>query len=85
MAKYLKKNMKSIIEDKVKAKLDGINKIPNQCDVCDKPFDKTDKEQVFSWMLRINKDNQKYDLFCPECYNSYFQKNQKETLDEQGK
>ena len=72
VTKYLKKNMASIIEERVKKKLSGLNKIPDSCDVCTKEFDKTDKEQVFSWMLRANEEVEKYDLFCPDCFKENF-------------
>ena len=72
LAKYLKKNMGSIIEEKVKSRLSGLGKIPDSCDLCTKYFDKTDREQVFSWMLRVNEEDEKYNLFCPECYEQQF-------------
>ena len=80
MAKYLKKNMGAIIEEKVKNKLSGIKKVPDNCDLCQKPFDKLDREQVFSWMLRINEEEQEYNLFCPECYKSHFPSGKEEVL-----
>lgn len=72
VTKYLKKNMASIIEEKVKKKLSGFSKIPDNCDVCMKDFDKSDREQVFSWMLRVNEESEKYNLFCPDCFEENF-------------
>lgn len=82
MAKYLKKNMKSIIQEKLESKLSGINKVPDKCDVCAMTFDKTDKEQVFSWMLRVNQEDEKYDLFCPGCYGKYFDEDTRKEVQE---
>lgn len=71
MAKYLKKNMSSIIEDKIKSSLSKIKKIPDNCTICDKKFNKQDKEQVFSWMLKVDEEREVYNLFCPPCYERY--------------
>ena len=71
MAKYLKKNMSSIIEDKIKSSLSKIKKIPDNCTICDKKFNKQDKEQVFSWMLKVDEKREVYNLFCPPCYERY--------------
>ena len=30
-------------------------KLPNSCDACNKPFDKTDKEMVFSWKVVVKE------------------------------
>jgi len=71
-AKYLKKNMNTIIQDAVNAKLSGLKKIPDKCDLCDLAFDKSSREQVFSWMLKVDEDRDVYNLFCPACYSKYY-------------
>ena len=54
MAKYLKKNMKKIVNQTIEEKIKGIAKVPDNCSICQKVFDKSDRTQVFSWMLIYN-------------------------------
>ena len=35
---------------------------------CEKPFDKMDKEQVMSWNVVIRQEEEKVNLYCPECW-----------------
>ena len=71
MAKYLKKNMNSIIQEKIKTTLSGIGKIPDKCTLCEEVVDKTDKDQVFSWMLQVDDKRDVYNLFCPPCFKKH--------------
>jgi hypothetical protein len=71
-SKYLKKNMSKIIEEAMKTKLSGIKKIPDNCDICGLQFDKNDREQVFSWMLKVDEDREVYNLICPDCYSKHY-------------
>ena len=63
--------MKKTIEATIDKKLSGFKKIPDKCSVCDKTFDKTDRSQVFSWMLQVDEEREVYDLFCPPCYERH--------------
>ncbi len=44
-------------------------KLPNSCDACNKSFDKTDKEMVFSWKVVVKEKQQIVRLFCPQCHD----------------
>ena len=44
------------------------------CLICDKPFDKTDKEMVKSWYVIIREAEEKVNLYCPPCWESATQK-----------
>ena len=70
LAKQLKKGAQAILEDAVKAKMESFSKVPDNCTTCNKPFDKTSREQAFSWMMQIYEEDEIYNLFCPECYKS---------------
>ena len=70
--KDVKKNLEAAIEETIKAKMETYNKIPESCTSCDKTMDKTDRSQVFSWMMRIYEEEEIYDLYCPECYTEQF-------------
>jgi hypothetical protein len=41
------------------------DKIPEVCDTCQKPFDKTDRNMVLSWSVVVRQETVR--LFCPEC------------------
>ena len=40
-------------------------KLPEQCTACQKPFDKKNKDMVFSWNVEVKQEVVR--LFCPEC------------------
>tara|TARA_R100001129_G_scaffold163200_1_gene128692 strand:+ start:98 stop:367 length:270 start_codon:yes stop_codon:yes gene_type:complete len=58
--KHAKKDMKS--------KMGLFNKLPDQCTACDKPFDKTNKEQVQSWFVTVRREQGVVNLYCPDCW-----------------
>ena len=44
------------------------DKLPDECLACTKPFDKTNKEMVFTWNVVVrNEDTVR--LYCPDCWN----------------
>jgi hypothetical protein len=53
-------------------------KLPAQCDICQKSFDKKDKDMVFSWSVVVRSETVR--LFCPQCIEKT-----KEVLDEYAK
>jgi len=46
-------------------KVQLFGKLPQACDVCQEPFDKKDKDMVFSWNVVVRQEAVR--LFCPEC------------------
>ena len=44
-------------------------KLGDACLVCEKPFDKKDKEMVMSWSVVVHGDKEEVRLYCPECWN----------------
>ena len=55
-------------EKELKEKVGMFSKLEDFCLVCEKPFDKQNKEMVQSWYV-IVKDKGKVNLYCPECWN----------------
>jgi uncharacterized protein with PIN domain len=43
--------------------------IGDQCLVCNKPFDKKDREMVMSWNVVVREKEEKVNLYCPDCWN----------------
>ena len=71
MGKYSKKigRKKQLDSEKEMASKVGLfGKIGNSCVVCDKPFDKTDKEMVKSWYVIVRNETKQVNLYCPPCW-----------------
>ena len=83
-AKKEKKNAKK--EMAAKAKLMG--NLPENCVTCQAPFDKTDMEQVMSWNVVVRTEEEKVNLYCPDCWTKAvdiingFYEHLKEKMDE---
>jgi len=50
------------------AKVALFGKLGDECLVCEKPFDKKLKEHVSTWNVVVRKDQEKVNLYCPECW-----------------
>ena len=44
-------------------------KLGNECLVCNKSFDKKDKEMVMSWNVVVREKEDMVNLYCPECWS----------------
>jgi len=55
--------MQSTVGDKMMF----FDRIPDKCDVCQKPFNKKDKQQVSTWFVTVRADKKTVHLFCPDC------------------
>ena len=56
-------------EKDLKEKVGMFSKLEDLCLVCEKPFDKQDKEMVQSWYVIVREEKGKVNLYCPECWN----------------
>ena len=54
-------------QEKVSEKLGMFDRIPDACLICEKSFDKKDKDMVFSWSVVVHNETEAVRLFCPEC------------------
>jgi len=43
--------------------------LSNKCLTCEAPFDKMDKEQVMTWNVVVRQEEEKVNLYCPDCWN----------------
>jgi len=64
----MKKAKKRQAEKEMKQKIGLFSKLEDCCLVCEKPFDKQDKEMVQSWYVIVRKEKDKVNLYCPECW-----------------
>ena len=65
MAKQAKKDGNEDVVEKVAL----FGKLGDECLVCNKPFDKKDKEMVMSWNVVVREKEEKVNLYCPDCWN----------------
>jgi len=55
-------------EKEMASKVALFGKIGKSCLVCEKPFDKTDKEMVKSWYVIVRGESKQVNLYCPPCW-----------------
>ena len=57
-------------EKEMQQALGLFDKIPDKCLTCDAEFDKTNKEQVTSWRVVVQKAEKTVRLYCPKCWDT---------------
>ena len=62
------KQMKKDGTEEVAEKVALFGKLEDECLVCEKPFDKTNKEMVMSWNVVVREKEGKVNLYCPTCW-----------------
>ena len=65
MAKREKKDGNPEMAEKVAL----FGKLGDACLVCNKPFDKKDREMVMSWNVIVREKEDVINLYCPECWS----------------
>ena len=72
-AKKIRRNIKRAkkrqAEKDLKEKIGLFSKIQDFCLVCEKPFDKNDKKMVQSLYVVVRKEQEKVNIYCPECWD----------------
>ena len=68
MSRKIRRNKKKKTEKELAAKVALFGKLNDECMTCNKPFDKKDKEQVMSWSVVVREQEEKVNLYCPECW-----------------
>jgi hypothetical protein len=62
-AKRQKGDSKQAMEDKLMM----FGHLPDSCSACEKSFDKTNRDMVFSWSVVVREEKESVTLFCPDC------------------
>ena len=52
-------------QERVSTQMEQFGKLPQSCNACQEPFDKTDKEMIQSWSVVVRQETVR--LFCPNC------------------
>ena len=69
----MNRKKRRVIEKETKKQNQLANKValfgqlPKSCDICQKEFDKKDKDMVTSWSVVVRESTKTVRLFCPEC------------------
>tara|TARA_Y100000034_G_C6840013_1_gene379917 strand:+ start:988 stop:1251 length:264 start_codon:yes stop_codon:yes gene_type:complete len=64
----IKKNKKRQAEKELKEKIGMFSQLEDSCLVCEKVFDKQNKNMVQSWYVIVRKEQNRVNLYCPECW-----------------
>ena len=67
-SRKLQRKKKKEANKDLKEKVALFGKIPDQCTMCEKDFDKKDKKQVQSWRVAVREKEQRVNLYCDECW-----------------
>ena len=59
---------KKVAEKELATKVALFGKISNKCLTCEKPFNKMDREQVMTWNVVVRQEEEKVNLYCPDCW-----------------
>ena len=62
------KQVNKTLKKDIAQKIGLFNKIEDHCLMCEKEFDKTNKDQVQSWYVVVRKEN--VNIYCPPCWES---------------
>jgi hypothetical protein len=60
---------KKKLKKEMKEKTLLFEKTPEECMSCDKPFDKQNKEMISEWIVVVREEEEKVNLWCPECWS----------------
>tara|TARA_B100000212_G_scaffold307299_1_gene256369 strand:- start:795 stop:1040 length:246 start_codon:yes stop_codon:yes gene_type:complete len=64
----LKKQTGAKGQEKIAEQLTKFGMLPEQCQICQKEFDKKNREMVQSWSVFVKQEVVR--LFCPDCMNT---------------
>ena len=70
LSRKLRRKKKKAALKELKKKVGLFSKLPPHCLVCQKDFDKKNKEMVMSWSVVVRKEEEVVRLYCPECWDN---------------
>ena len=65
-----RKKKQRAAEKEMAQKISMFDRMPEECLLCEKPFDKRDKDMVMSWIVVVREEEDKVNLWCPECWTN---------------
>ena len=76
LARRQTKEANRAIKKAMSGRLGLFNYLPDHCFGCYKFFDKKNREQVFTWKVRVIEATKDVKLFCPSCMETVDAKNE---------
>lgn len=67
--KKMKRNKKKEADKEFEKAVNMYTNLPKQCNMCQEPFDKNDKDMLKTWQLTVKKAIGETNLYCPKCWN----------------
>jgi len=67
LTKKIQREKEKAAKKELQKKVGLFNKLSDHCLVCQKDFDKKNKEMVMSWSVVIKEE--KVRLYCPDCWD----------------
>ena len=67
LSKKLRRTKEKEAKKELQKKVGLFNKLEDHCLVCQKDFDKQNKEMVMAWSVVVKEDTVR--LYCPECWD----------------
>ena len=64
----VKRQVGAEASEKMANQVAQFGKMPEQCQICQKEFDRQNKEMIKSWSVVVKQEVVR--LFCPDCMNS---------------
>jgi predicted RNA-binding Zn-ribbon protein involved in translation (DUF1610 family) len=64
-----KKQAKKQLEEDMNQKMDMFDRLPEECDSCEAPFDKNNRQVVMTWNVVVREKEKIVRLYCPACWN----------------
>ena len=56
-------------EKEMKQQMHMFGKLGEECAACQTPFDKKSKEHAMTWNVVVREEEEKVNLYCPECWD----------------
>jgi len=67
MNRKQRRQLNKMVGKEATSTIDLMINMPTECSVCQRPFDKRDKEMVQSWFVDVYNSRKLVILTCPEC------------------
>jgi len=68
-SRSIKRNKAKKVKKAMAEKVALFGKLGDECMTCLTPFDKKNKEQVLSWSVVVRNNEDKVNLYCPDCWS----------------
>jgi hypothetical protein len=65
----LQRKKEKDLQKEVSNKVGLFNMLPDNCHLCEKPYDKKSKEMAQTWFVNVFAEENIVDLFCPDCWS----------------